>query len=187
MLKIKQVSSFFRKIYAVNWLGDASNVVPIPIGLENEGYLLNGVLDDYLSMRSNLKPWSTRTIDYLVCFSINTNPIERSDALYHANQASNVFIVEKPITPKRYRELVANSKYVISPPGNGIDCHRTWESLFLGSIPIVKAKFWPFHKYEIGAKVINHWNELGKSSNENLESNLPLFYNKFSKVQDWLV
>jgi hypothetical protein len=29
-------------------------------------------------------------------------------------------------------------KYVISPHGNGLDCHRTWEALALGCIPIVK-------------------------------------------------
>ena len=28
-------------------------------------------------------------------------------------------------------------KFVLSPPGNGIDCHRTWESLYVGCIPIV--------------------------------------------------
>jgi hypothetical protein len=29
-------------------------------------------------------------------------------------------------------------KYVLSPHGNGLDCHRTWEALALGCIPIVK-------------------------------------------------
>jgi hypothetical protein len=29
-------------------------------------------------------------------------------------------------------------RYVISPHGNGLDCHRTWEALTLGCIPIVK-------------------------------------------------
>ena len=28
--------------------------------------------------------------------------------------------------------------FVISPPGNGIDCHRIWECLYLGAIPVVK-------------------------------------------------
>lgn len=28
--------------------------------------------------------------------------------------------------------------FVVSPHGNGLDCHRTWESLVLGNIPIVK-------------------------------------------------
>jgi len=26
----------------------------------------------------------------------------------------------------------------LSPIGNGLDCHRTWESLYLGAIPIIK-------------------------------------------------
>jgi hypothetical protein len=34
--------------------------------------------------------------------------------------------------------LVSTFKYVVSPHGNGIDCHRTWEALALGCIPIVK-------------------------------------------------
>jgi hypothetical protein len=29
-------------------------------------------------------------------------------------------------------------KYGISPRGNGLDCHRTWEMLYFGMIPIVK-------------------------------------------------
>jgi hypothetical protein len=29
-------------------------------------------------------------------------------------------------------------KYILSPHGNGLDCHRTWEALALGCIPIVK-------------------------------------------------
>jgi len=29
-------------------------------------------------------------------------------------------------------------KYVISPFGNGLDCHRTWEAIILGCIPIIK-------------------------------------------------
>jgi len=30
-------------------------------------------------------------------------------------------------------------KYVLSPHGNGFDCHRTWEALALGCIPILKS------------------------------------------------
>ena len=28
-------------------------------------------------------------------------------------------------------------KFILSPPGAGIDCHRTWEALYCGTIPIV--------------------------------------------------
>ena len=33
---------------------------------------------------------------------------------------------------------VHNHKFTISPRGNGLDTHRLWESLYLGTIPIVK-------------------------------------------------
>jgi hypothetical protein len=29
-------------------------------------------------------------------------------------------------------------KFIVSPHGNGLDCHRTWEALVLGCVPIVK-------------------------------------------------
>ena len=33
---------------------------------------------------------------------------------------------------------LSSYKFALSPEGNGIDCHRTWECLYLGVIPIVK-------------------------------------------------
>jgi hypothetical protein len=33
---------------------------------------------------------------------------------------------------KKYRE----SRFVLSPPGNGYDCHRHFEAIILGAIPI---------------------------------------------------
>ncbi len=35
-------------------------------------------------------------------------------------------------------QLYAQYRYVVSPPGNGMDCHRTWEVLAVGSMPIIK-------------------------------------------------
>jgi len=39
-------------------------------------------------------------------------------------------------SPENYFKSLANSKFVISPEGNGIDCHRTYEALLAGCIPI---------------------------------------------------
>lgn len=38
---------------------------------------------------------------------------------------------------KDYLTELAKSYFVISPNGNGIDCHKTWEALYLKTIPIV--------------------------------------------------
>jgi hypothetical protein len=35
-------------------------------------------------------------------------------------------------------ELQSQFQFVLSPHGAGLDCHRTWEALLLGCIPIIK-------------------------------------------------
>jgi hypothetical protein len=50
----------------------------------------------------------------------------------------------------------ANHMFVISPEGIGMDCHRTWEALLLGCVPVVK------------------------KNNHNLFQNLPVW-----EVNDW--
>ena len=37
-----------------------------------------------------------------------------------------------------YIREMASHRFTLSPRGNGIDCHRTWEALHLGSIPVVE-------------------------------------------------
>ncbi|MGI9659285.1 MAG: hypothetical protein ACR2OD_10285 [Gaiellaceae bacterium] len=37
-----------------------------------------------------------------------------------------------------YYRRVGEHRFTISPEGNGADCHRTWEALYLKSIPIVQ-------------------------------------------------
>ena len=36
-----------------------------------------------------------------------------------------------------YLRELGRYRFVASPPGNGPDCHRTWEALLAGTIPIV--------------------------------------------------
>ena len=38
---------------------------------------------------------------------------------------------------KMWSQHYAKYQYVLSPPGHGLDCHRTWEAMLLGAIPIV--------------------------------------------------
>ena len=42
------------------------------------------------------------------------------------------------LTHEQYYMRLRNFKFVASPEGNGIDCHRTYEALMAGCIPIVE-------------------------------------------------
>jgi hypothetical protein len=167
------LSNCFKKIYSVNWLGDTRIASPLPIGLENRDKRRNGVPRDYLKEAGKGLPGrDQRDILLLVAFSLETNFKERSLALNYAREIPGVKIVSNPITPKQYRKLVLRSQFVLSPPGNGPDCHRTWESLYLGATPIVHRESWPFPESDIPVLVVNSWDEIrAKIANYELKVN----------------
>jgi hypothetical protein len=41
------------------------------------------------------------------------------------------------VSIERFYEQLASHDYAFSPPGAGPDCHRNWEALALGCIPVV--------------------------------------------------
>ncbi len=155
------LANSFKKVYSVNWLGDPARISPLPIGLENRDKRRNGVPRDYAKpLRRGLPPFEKRDINFLVCFSIHTNRVEREEALQWSRQLPGSYVVREPITPRRYRNLVLRSRFVVSPPGNGPDCHRTWEAMYLGAIPVVKKSSWPFRHLQLPVIQVENWQEL---------------------------
>lgn len=65
-------------------------------------------------------------------------------------------------------------KFVISPFGNGIDCHRTYEAIGLGCIPIIKSSpLDPLYE-DLPVIIVKDWNEvtselLDKEYNYNMD------------------
>jgi len=55
-----------------------------------------------------------------------------------------------------------NSRYrfALSPPGNGMDCHRTWEAMYLGIVPVVKSGPLDPLLADLPALIVNQWDEL---------------------------
>ena len=168
-------SKRFKNVYSVNWLGDKAIAKPIPIGLENWALLRNGVPTDFFRLiKKGLIPTSKRSIRILSSFSIETNASERSKAIEFSKTNSEVFQMPTFTSPKRYREMLSNSAFVLSPPGNGADCHRTWEAIYLGAIPIVLKKYWPFSHLKLPVLTVEEWTDvpkmIGASNDWNLRS-----------------
>jgi len=65
---------------------------------------------------------------------------DRRDALRHLDQSLVVY--EEAPTARFVTWLnQTGHRFVVSPQGGGVDCHRTWEALCLGCIPIVKTSW----------------------------------------------
>jgi hypothetical protein len=160
---ILKLSKIFSKIWVVNWIGDIANVAAIPIGLENRKLHTNGVPRDFRKLIKRGIPSSLeRKNQMLVSFSITTNPTERTRAIESLRNVSEIEIVNFQGEIREYQQELLKSRFVLSPPGNGIDCHRTWEALYLGAIPIVKRKFWPFANLDLPVVILDDWDDISE-------------------------
>lgn len=149
----------FRRILSVNQLVQHPSFIPIPIGLENKKYFTNGVPSDFQKLLSSgLKGTQERKISMLQAFSLHTNPKERGECLKVAEELGCSRL--NGVTAAEYRKALSESKFVLSPAGNGFDCHRTWEAMYLGAIPIVRREHWPFSKLDLPVLQVDEWADL---------------------------
>lgn len=66
-----------------------------------------------------------------------------------------------PMPPrKKSWENQINYSFIISPPGNGRDCHRTWEGLILGCIVILKTSPMDDLFQDLPVLIINEWTDV---------------------------
>ena len=68
--------------------------------------------------------------------------------------------------------------FVVSPFGNGFDCHRTWEALLLGCIPIVKTSGLDNLYDDLPVLIVQDWNAITETL---LKSTLEDFKKKHEK------
>ena len=91
-------------------------------------------------------------------FSIHTNIKERTEI---NNITNNNKIFMSNIVPfNKYLQYVSRSIFIISPPGNAIESHRTWESLYLKAIPIVKRDMALKQFDQLPIFFIDNWEEI---------------------------
>lgn len=132
-------------------------LIPIPIGLENR-YNSNGnpnVVIDCINTFAH----SPKQIILYLNISIWTCHSERSRVY---NMFCNVpYCYSSP--RKGYVDFLkdlSESMFVLCPRGNGLDCHRVWESLYMGAIPIVKSSAMDAAFEELPVLIINNWSEI---------------------------
>lgn len=126
-----------KKWYAINPTFNHPDLIAIPLGLKTHAgcyhephYMTEWFAYNITRLRSNDKKHN-------VYCNWNITNLERNKVT-ESLKSNNINITHDSNIPlNEYIERMSQHKFVISPPGNGIDCHRTWEALYVGSIPIV--------------------------------------------------
>jgi len=138
--------------YSKNICISHPKLVAVPIGPKMQWYTTNFFGEDktdtlklynkhYLEPSKKFKDTLSKPNLLYVNMDINTtnNPFYikhiniRKDLIQHVSKEFNI---SSNTSIEKYIEELSRCKFCVSPPGRGIDAHRTWESLMVGTIPI---------------------------------------------------
>lgn len=132
-------------------------MIPIPIGVANRRWG-HGNVAIFKQMQA-LVPNMSKNILLYMNFTPATYITERSKvAAIFRNQPYCVVSGAKEMTA--YLTDLGQSMFVLSPRGNGLDCHRTWETLLMGAYPIVRTSFLDPMYDNLPVVIINDWEEI---------------------------
>jgi hypothetical protein len=131
---------------------------PIPIGLANRQWPHGNIRIFDEVIQKNRTPHEREHLLYMN-MSIETYPKERQ--LIFDLFSKKSYCYTSPIKDMfSYLCDLRDAKFTLSPRGNGLDCHKTWEALLLGSIPIIKHSTSDSLYDGLPVLLINDWSEV---------------------------
>jgi len=144
--------------FAQNVLMENKKITPIPIGLQLRMYDNKNKIVELLTKYKNSQ---NKIFKIFYSFSSETN-LKRSFALPILKANKFCEGIDKQQTREKYYLNLSRYTFTASPEGGGVDCHRTWESLYLKTIPIVEKNSTTKYWFELGLPVllIDSWNEI---------------------------
>lgn len=128
---------------------DTAVFKPLPLGIpthyEDDLHQKMQRIIGSLWESNSFPQWEDRDNSVLMIMTLRTNPRRQEwmdllstreyQGLVQIVTVSDVEGTNKPLD--EYLKLMSNHKAVLSPPGFGFDCWRTWEALAVGSAPLI--------------------------------------------------
>lgn len=162
----KEILNKFTNIkiwFAQNVLTNNKNIIPIPIGLEND-YIKGQPERKHILYNKSKNNKIPKKMVYLNC-SISTYRKDRESAYnYFLNKNWCTLKKHGCVNYSTYCDDILDHHFVISPRGNGLDCHRNWEILYLNRYPIMK-KYYGLEKlYEdLPVLFVDNWYDIDEN------------------------
>jgi hypothetical protein len=174
---------FVKRVFAQNLSIEMNGFTPLPIGLENSWRSHHGNVKDFKRL-SNMKRMRKPRIMWT--FAIETNTILRGKA---AQELSTSTVADRfgRTSSKEHRQLLLSYSFVASPPGNGLDTHRTWEAMYLGCVPILLKSYMADYFESLGLPVwvVDSYQEINPLSEQDLAIKYGGFKQKFNNDAIW--
>lgn len=138
-----KISSRFDKVFCVNNDSKNNNTYSLPLGIPNYNIELDvlSIIGDKIQFYNKMNERSEKQIIVYMNFTVQTHKNLRSGLIDHFSKFPWVYWENSDLSINgrlRYLDNIKKSKFVLCPRGNGLDTHRLWETLYLGSIPIIE-------------------------------------------------
>jgi hypothetical protein len=169
--------------FSQNTIGDHPKLHHLPIGLDYHTLSFNRGLHEWCSTKTPITPkiqeLSLTAIRKMLKPLEQTNskvaitnfhlaiggPIRRTEIrvpVYNTLKDKKCMVWLPKQTREEFWNILNDYAFIVCPPGNGIDTHRTWEVLCLGRIPIVQKS--PLNKVYEGLPIVevDDWNDISE-------------------------
>ena len=154
---------------------DCDKIVQLPIGLDyhtisnnpahpwkmvDEMHLPKCQEDILMKIKNTAHPFQERSMKIYVNMSTQNDRFnQRIPALQQIPQS--LMAMNQTFTRRTENwQNITRYAFALSPYGNGMDCHRTWEILCLGAIPIVCAPHFRQLFQDLPVVNVNSWSEI---------------------------
>ena len=180
ILESNMVIRWYTQNYDKTIIHSKLTYFPIGFDLHTNKRLVNNSISEKIKFMINnrlLSPVYRRISNKILNDTHNSiSHPERSNLYNLVKNNNNIHFVSNSKSFIDITELYNKYNFVLSPRGNGIDSHRTWELFLAGVIVITKTSSLDemFIKNNLPVVILQDWNEL----NNNLENKLFEWYNK---------
>jgi len=157
-----------KRWYSYNVDVQDERIIPIPLGLENKHYFVTGNTSVFNWVK-RLKIEKSSVIFYGYSMSTNLKARKKAHAVVSEHPLAQPLSAWREFGP--YLKEVAGCKFVQSPRGSSIEGCRTWEAMYIGSVPIVISNVTNDYFSTLGAPmlVLKNWNEMTLLNKENID------------------
>jgi hypothetical protein len=164
---VDKISNRFTKVFCINKDSLNENTYGLPLGITNDcdDSPLHKVYGNREIMVDVYNESIKKENLSYINFNISNYPTERQFIFDKFKNESWIKIgdIDNSIEGrKRFLRDLRSSKFVFCPRGNGKDTHRIWESLYMGSIPIVKYENAHHLFTDLPILFIKEWNEISE-------------------------
>jgi hypothetical protein len=146
-----------------------ARLVPLPMGIDLHtprlGSSPSRIIAQLKHVRERRLALDQAPLRVLCDLGISISSGERRRAIAALRTCSHVDFLEKRLSQYAIWRRYAEYPFVLSAAGNGLDCHRTWELLYLGNIVITKTSSLDRLYDGLPVAVVRDWNEVGDERN----------------------